>query len=351
MVNNPAMRTVKTVLRPVLDATTLCGAGLWYAVGGSSMPSAYQAMIRMFCRTGGSSNDFMSQCVRLFDRGATLPAPRGDLGVASQAEAARIGDRLRSDGYYVFDQCLSADVCERLLAAALRVPASVRPMAGAVRGPKRLEVYDRSQPLAVRYDFAAEEVLNLADVQDLMSNPTILSVAQNYLQTTPIADVVSMWWHTGFSHQPDEEAAQFFHFDMDRIKWLKFFIYLTDVGPESGAHCFVKGSHRTGAIPRELLSSGYARLTDDQVLRHYSADRIIEFHGRRGTVIAEDTRGLHKGREVLSGDRLMLQIQFSSSLFGGFYPRAFFRSMGAGLERMVKAHPRIYKNYLRDHRG
>jgi hypothetical protein len=340
------MLSVRTALRHLRDIALLSGGGLRYALSGAHGPAAYQAMIRLFCQTGGVSNDVMSRLVSLFERRSRLPEPRGSLGVTGAGEAARIAARLREDGYFVFEQRLPDDVCDRLLRFATSAPAVVRPMTHEPNLGKRTAVYDERQPLAVRYDFDASDVLDLIEVQSLLTDPTFLSVAQNYLGTTPVADVVSMWWHTAFSDQPDEEAAQFFHFDMDRIKWLKFFIYLTDVGPDSGAHCFVRGSHRTHGIPAALRVRGYARLTDEQVLEHYRPEDITEFHGARGTVIAEDTRGLHKGLAVRRGHRLMLQLQFSNSLFGGHYSRANFRSFCPELRAMVAAHPRIYKNYV-----
>lgn len=343
---------LKSVLRAMIDTVALLCGGVAYALTGRTPSITYQSMTRFFCRTGGRSNDLMCRWIRLRDRGIILPAPSGDLGVSNLADAERIAERIRSDGYYVFDQRLPGDVCDRLLRFALETRARVRPMKGQVvgAGNERHEIYDRYHPLAVRYDFDTDEVLSHPDVQRLLASPSVLSVAHSYLKTTPIADVISMWWHTAFSDQPDEEAAQFFHFDMDRIKWLKFFIYLTDVGPDNGPHCFIKGSHRTGGIPSTLLSKGYARLTDEEVFRHFPQRQMIQFLAPRGTIIAEDTRGLHKGLEVRSGDRLMLQIQFSNSLFGGTYPPARLAgNMTPSLSRMIGAYPAIYANYLPPH--
>ncbi len=156
-----------------------------------------------------------------------------------------------------------------------------------------------------------------------------------------------MWWHTSYSKVPDKDAAQFWHFDMDRIKWLKFFIYLTDVETTNGPHSFVEGSHRSGGIPTALLKKGYARLEDSEINANYSPDRVIEFAAPRGTVIAEDTRGLHKGKHVEHGDRLVLQLQFSNSLFGGNYPPARMRVVEPKLKAMQTQFPRIYSNYLK----
>jgi hypothetical protein len=81
---------------------------------------------------------------------------------------------------------------------------------------------------------------------------------------------------------------------------------------------------------------------------NFSADKFIEFTAPRGTVIAEDTRGLHKGRHVEKSDRLMLQLQFSNSLFGGYYPPAQITEVkNPSLQEMIKNHPRIYSNYYK----
>ena len=39
----------------------------------------------------------------------------------------------------------------------------------------------------------------------------------------------------------------------------------------------------------------------------------------------EDSRGLHKGKKVISNNRLMFQIEFTSSLFGNNYKIANVR--------------------------
>ena len=160
-------------------------------------------------------------------------------------------------------------------------------------------------------------------------------------------DVLGMWWHTPFSDRPDSEAAQYFHFDMDRPKWLKFFIYLTDVETTSGPHTFIAGSHKTESIPSSLLSKGYARLTDEEVKNAFDEKDIIEFAAPRGTIIAEDTRGLHKGKHVQKGDRLILQLQFSNSLFGGYYPKAKMDNvLCQNLKNSIEKFPKLYGAFL-----
>jgi len=182
-----------------------------------------------------------------------------------------------------------------------------------------------------------------------MCDPSLLAVAQAYLGCRPILDIVAFWWHTAFSDQPDEEAAQFYHFDMDRLKWLKFFFYVTDVTPENGPHCFVAGSQRTGGIPEPILRKGYQRLTDEEVKAAFPDSRdFIEFTAPRGTIIAEDTRGLHKGKHVRSGDRLVFQLEFCDCMFGtGYRIGKLPRELDPGLAAALERYPRLFSKFRR----
>ena len=341
--------TIRQLGAGLISLPILLVLGAVHVLTGRTPAPAYQSMIRMFCLTHGRSNDLLAAFVGIFRRPVALPAPVGILGSLTPARVEEVAQEIRKRGFFVFEEQIPADMVRRLVEFALSTECWKRPMSGERNTPgcPVSRKYDRENPAAVRYDFDPEIVVNNPDVQNLMADASILSVAQAYLGSLPMADVTSMWWHTAYSDQPDEDAAQMFHFDMDRIRWLKLFIYLTDVGPGNGPHCFIEGSHRTGGIPSSLLSKRYARLTDEEVSRHFQADRFVEFTAPAGTIILEDTRGLHKGKVVRSGDRLMLQLQFSNSLFGATYPRSRFKyPLNPDLAMRVRDHPSIYSNYL-----
>ncbi|THJ19898.1 MAG: phytanoyl-CoA dioxygenase family protein [Nitrospira sp. CG24E] len=312
---------------------------------------AYQSMVGLFCMTGGTSNDTLSRLVSLLHPPYRLSDMYGVLGNLGAEDISRVILQLDQKGHYVFERRLPSDFCDRLLQFSLTNRCLQRGMSDVPEATETREVerYPRKNPGGVRYDFSARDVINNLDVQLLMADRSILAVAQSYLRCSPILDVMSMWWHTAYSKVPDKDAAQFWHFDMDRIKWLKFFIYLTDVGTANGPHSFVEGSHRTGGIPDSLRLKGYVRLTDEEVEACYPRERFIEFTAPRGTVIAEDTRGLHKGKLVQWGDRLVLQLQFSNSLFGGYYPPSkLTRVESPELQAMIRRCSRLYSNYWRE---
>jgi hypothetical protein len=341
MTNSPGIQTHLSNA-----ARTLLGAAA-FVKNGRTPNFAYQSMVQLFCATGGASNDAVSALLTLTHRPYALSDARGVLGDFSPDDVETIGSDIRQHGFHVFRQRLPDALCDELLRYATSTPCVRRETDAGDKVDHLVERFPRESPDGVRYDFSEQELINTPLIQKLMADRSFIAVAQNYLQAQPIVDVVALWWNVA-SPRPDKGAAQYWHFDMDRIKWLKFFVYLTDVGPENGPHSFVEGSHRSGGISKSLLQKGYSRLTDEEVGSNYSADKFIEFTAPRGTMIAEDTRGLHKGKHVTKGDRLVFQLQFSNSLFGGDYPVSrVTRVLDKGLEDMIGRYPRIYSNYLK----
>ena len=339
--------TMRRALRSVLG---LAAGSIVYRSRGITPAYAYQSLIHLFCLTSGRSNDWLARLLSLVRPPYRLPEAAGALGELSTAELNRVAGILHEQGYYVFPARLSPKLCRQLLDYALTQRCVIRPTDADSRkgvGP-RMAVYDRSAPEGIIYEFNPDDLVNNPDIQALMADASIVAVAQAYIGSRPVLDEVNLWWSTGFRREADSNAAQLYHFDMDRIRWLKFFIYLTDVTADSGPHCFVAGSHKTFAIPGRFLSRGYARLTDEEVSDAFPRDALIEFTGPAGTIFAEDTRGLHKGKPVHMGDRLVLEFEFSNSLFGAT-PSATGRLrtlLSPQLMQFVERYRRMYARWL-----
>lgn len=319
-----------------------------FLIRGVNSERAHQALIYLFCATGGYFNDWCSRIMSIWHK----PLEQmnkigmiGDMGGAFGDVALR---QLQEKGYIVFENALPSDVCDRLMNFALTTPANIRAMDGEEKPlTPREAIYSAEKPEAIRYDYKSSDLLLNPDVQNIMADQSILALAEAYLQARPKLDVVSMWWHTRFHSRGDSEAAQFYHFDMDRVKWLKVFIYLTDVGPNDDPHAFIAGSHRSGVIPQHFLNKGYKRLMDDEVFSHFGEKSEVKIAAPRGTVLIEDTRGFHKGSPVSGNPRLLLQMQLSNSLFGVSYPKAILPSqktpaLAAQLTRIAD----VYEAYL-----
>lgn len=312
-----ALDRVKYPVHLLRSSIRLAVGLLRYAAGARDLRGGYQALVALFCLTRGWSSFVLYKLLNLF-RG------RLDFSRESSALPGVLAESLREKlshldhkGYAVWEPALSSGQVTHLHRLGLEMEMEVRTMDGEGDAPrKRLLRYDPERPVAVRYDGSQARVLADPVVQRLACDRAVLEIAQHHLGAPPILDFAAFWWNTAFSKVPDSQAAQLYHFDLDRIRWIKFFFYITDVLPENGPHCFIEGSHLPGVIPRALLRKGYERTVDEEVFRYFPKEREHVFTGKAGTMIAEDTIGLHKGQMVERGHRLILQLQYTSSLFG-----------------------------------
>jgi ectoine hydroxylase-related dioxygenase (phytanoyl-CoA dioxygenase family) len=129
------------------------------------------------------------------------------------------------------------------------------------------------------------------------------------LQSIPINSQTNLWYSVKYESINDQ--TQKFHQDYDDVKFIKLFIYLSDVKKENGPHTYIKSSRINRKVPKDYKVS--KRLDDNYVKKIYKND-IVEFVGEKGTIIFEDTNGFHKGKTVDDGHRIILQLQFATSL-------------------------------------
>lgn len=138
----------------------------------------------------------------------------------------------------------------------------------------------------------------LAAIEDKLTRHPLLI---GYFNAIPKVVDRSIWWSFGGK---DEREAQLWHRDIDNLYFLKVFVYLTDVDENSGPHLFVSGSHKF------MKWLTFQRLSERDIKRLGAP--IITNVGPRGTMILEDTFGIHKGLVPSPGfARCILQFQFA----------------------------------------
>lgn len=143
----------------------------------------------------------------------------------------------------------------------------------------------------------------LPALQQIAVDPRLIDVTARYFGCKPYMDSIQAWWSLSGNERPQE--AENFHRDNDSIRFLKFFLYLTDVTSDSGPHKFVRGSH----VEPRLLER--RRHTDAEVAAAFGEDRILEITGKAGDAFIEDTFGMHKGQMPRTGIRLLVQFRYS----------------------------------------
>lgn len=152
-------------------------------------------------------------------------------------------------------------------------------------------------------DYRLRDIVDCPHILDLANSPMLLGLAANYLGCKPTISALGLRW--SFPSTESGTGLQAFHRDSDDWRFVKVFVYLTDVDAESGPHVYVRGSHLTQAPVR-------LRPYDDrQVEDLYGKDKLLTVTGPRGFGFAADTYGIHKGKVPLKRPRLLLQIQYS----------------------------------------
>lgn len=143
----------------------------------------------------------------------------------------------------------------------------------------------------------------LRAAHEIAFDERLLTLAADYFGSPPYVDSIQAWWSLPTGEEPEE--AENFHRDNDSIRFLKFFLYLTDVDGTQGPHKFVVGSHTEPTLIERR------RLTDEEVAANFGGNRILTVTGRAGDAFVEDTFGIHKGQQPASGRRLLLQVRYS----------------------------------------
>jgi hypothetical protein len=300
----------------------------------------YQALRFLFVKTNGRFNDMLSSLISVVFPKYNIKDANGLLGNLSFKDIEFFSNEIKENGFYIFKQKLTESQISDILNFASTTPVKYLDYnREKFTFSEKGEIFDSKNVKSPKYEFEPHQMIKNDTLKDLIFDKSLMAVANGYLNSKPILDLIAMWWSVPFSSEAASKAAQLYHFDMDRIKFLKFFFYLTDVNTENGPHCYVRNSHKR--LPKEILRDG--RLQDDEVKKYFNEEDIIEICAPKGSIIAVDTRGLHKGKILTNGSRLLLQFQFSNSLFGAPYPNLLTQGNEGVFKELKEKYPRTYQ--------
>ena len=147
------------------------------------------------------------------------------------------------------------------------------------------------------------EAPRLARLHALANDSRVIDLVSAYFNCKPCLDSIQAWWSLSGNEEPEE--AENFHRDNDAIRFLKLFIYATDVGEENGPHVYVAGSHKDPKL------TARRRLADTEVEQAFGPKAIRVMTGQAGDAFLEDTFGIHKGQLPRTGRRLLIQFRYS----------------------------------------
>mgnify|MGYP006137384417 FL=1 len=300
---------------------------------------SYQFMIRFFIISGGISNSLINKFIKIKKK---INFDKSDFKIDNLKVNKNIIN-LNTNGYCIDENFLENKNTDKIIN---RLKDLKGIYSGANVKNNVLSKFELKKNLnSTRFTYSSKELLEIPSIQELLLSDEILKTAQDYLNSLPVIDIVTAWW-TFPTKKSDKQAAQFWHFDMDRPKWVKVFIYLNEVNIDSGPHCFISRSHLDNGINYNIRKQGYSRIEDSEIEKYYSNNDIKYISGKKGTLLFEDTRGLHKGLRVNKNSRLILQFQYSSCLFGSKYKKMLFPKTQTSLfKKMMSANPQMFSAF------
>ncbi|WP_416545144.1 phytanoyl-CoA dioxygenase family protein [Limnohabitans sp. DCL3] len=239
----------------------------------------------------------------------------------SEVEYKAITDGLSTDGFAMFPRLIPEDFLSVLQ-----------------------EIFQRYKPESGRLLIEEQNLLRHKAVPDLLLDRAFLTIAERFLGTVPIIDFF-VGMRTAENQEPNghelirklDTDAMLFHFDKDRIKFLKIFIYLNDTDETNGAHELIPGSHKI-IPPRD------GRFSDEEA-RALTGKESKKIIGRAGTVFLVNTHTLHKGTPIKQGYRDVLQFEYVNSLAGAPVKPLPLSVFLPESKHMIELFPRMFMRY------
>jgi hypothetical protein len=152
-------------------------------------------------------------------------------------------------------------------------------------------------------EYSLADTLACPHLLALANSAPLVRMAAQYIGCKPTISAIGLRW--SYPQNGNGSGLQGFHRDCDDWRFIKVFVYLTDVDVAAGPHVYVGGTHQ------EHCSMRLQPYSDDEITDRYGASRIASVTGPAGTGFAVDTRGIHKGMVPTQKPRLLMQIQYS----------------------------------------
>lgn len=288
------------------------------------MRDAYKQMCESNFETRTVFANMMSELRRKAFAGIAEPP-----GEAAAQLAATLSAEGMVDLGVLLDEATVARMLDHFRPAPLYAAHTIEHSDGTPR------TWDEVRRIAHYGCYSREHVLACPQLIELANDPRLLQVAEAYLSCPPTIYNINAWW----SFPQSGTAARYsqsLHRDLEELRFVTLFVYLTPVGDTNGPHRYIKHSHTKAALARELARRGWQRpaveaqmnalFAGDGYAQSAVADTLLGplgtvWKGPAGSAILADTYGLHMGIPLVEGERLMLWVRYglgpNASSFGG----------------------------------
>lgn len=245
-----------------------------------------------------------------------------DLADPPSFEAAALARQLKATGIARLGALVDDDRCAEIRDYFRARPAYAGHVVHGSDGvPRSL---DETRTMSHYGCHARADVMRCPHLVEIANDPRLLQIAEAYLGCPPTIYTLHAWW--SFAQQGTAAAySQSLHRDMDELRFVTLFIYLTPVTERTGAHRYITHSHDKAALIGALAAQGLSQDAIDAALTVLfrgpgyemsdMADTLVGplatvWIGSAGSAILADTYGLHMGLPLLEGERLMVWVRY-----------------------------------------
>lgn len=217
------------------------------------------------------------------------------------APSTPLGDELHQNGIVFLNDLISAEAVADMREWFTDAPAQDphRPALGTFTAPG-----DVPEQTHVAY-IDAQHVASAPHGLELANHPSVIAAVTQFLGAKPTISYMTSWW--SMPRGGDAEGPENFHRDWDDYRFVKLFLYLTDVDENSGPHAFVRGSHESDRLMERR------RFSDEEVEAAFPAEDRMIITGPAGSHFLETTFGVHRGIPPVSDRRLIFQVLYTLS--------------------------------------
>jgi hypothetical protein len=210
---------------------------------------------------------------------------------------------------------------------------------------------------AVRLDVIKTDLLSNKKISEFALQKKWLDIIKDNFKFVPkLIDVTA--WYTLPEKNGDEIIeenksydAQIWHRDVDKLRDLKIFTYLSDVNDfDDGPFEILNGTHKFSFNKFNYYNKNNFRILNKNIPPKLN-NKKISFFGNRGNNFLVNTRCLHRGISVKRNYRLVLELFFSNSFFGKHNKFNYFSKPRLDMKwdsyslwkEKIEENPEIYK--------
>lgn len=294
------------------DMATILAGIVSYQKTGITPAATQNALVRAYENSSGLFQEILNKT--LFKNTPSEPKKIDStlFGPVGEDIVEQTLNEIMESGYSVFPLKLDAEIIEQLRTESQVFEYQLK---GGDLTAKEVSGINVKQPPTCISAYAKSGCIAKNELlQKICQDELFLQLSSAYIGA-PSTAIDSTLWYTFPADKPSSDTAQLFHYDLDTIKWIKVFIYITDVDENTGPHEYVRGSHKPQNKDPEVLVRNYSRIEDDEIEKSYPGMRRA-ITGSSGTVIFGDTRCFHKGNSVKKGYRLIYSPIYAPSKLG-----------------------------------